>query len=237
MPYAAAGAHVLGVARSFAETHPADRSFARDGGIRRPGRCFGVQGDAADPELAQRLLARDQPRHRRPQRRRAAAHRRAFGAELGVVQHQLELRHPTGVRVDRRGAAAAASTRFHRDRNIERGSDGRLPAQRRIRPGECGHPIRAQLRQTPKPPGRLTRYSIRHAAPTVDAAHRTRASRPPESYAEYNGLSIDEYLGKLGALLTPSQVGRAVIDIAENTEPAAEYLLSGQGLRPLPIAE
>jgi len=59
-------------------------------------------------------------------------------------------------------------------------------------------------------------------------------THPVEAYAEHNSMSVADYVDQLGAALTPDQVGQAVIDIVLRAEPVAEYLLSGQGLRPLP---
>ncbi|HEY1486893.1 MAG TPA: SDR family oxidoreductase [Micromonosporaceae bacterium] len=58
------------------------------------------------------------------------------------------------------------------------------------------------------------------------------------AYAARGGLSETEYLEQLGAPLTPEIAGTAVLEVL-NTDAgivAAEYLLTGDGLRPLPAS-
>lgn len=65
----------------------------------------------------------------------------------------------------------------------------------------------------------------------------TGLGRPAvEAYAARGGLSEQEYLDQLGTPLTPEAAGQAVLDVldADVATVAAEYLLTGDGLRPLP---
>ena len=50
-------------------------------------------------------------------------------------------------------------------------------------------------------------------------------------HAEQAGKTVAEYLG--GAVLTPEIAGREILKLASTGESAAEYMLTGDGLRPL----
>lgn len=50
-------------------------------------------------------------------------------------------------------------------------------------------------------------------------------------HAEQAGKTVGEYLG--GAVLTPEIAGREILKLASTGESAAEYMLTGDGLRPL----
>ena len=66
----------------------------------------------------------------------------------------------------------------------------------------------------------------------------TQLGRPAvEAYAARSGLSEQEYLAQLGTPLTPEIAGKAVLDVLGTAAAtgAAEYLLTGDGLRPLPV--
>ncbi|WP_433671953.1 SDR family oxidoreductase [Nocardia sp. CA-136227] len=50
-------------------------------------------------------------------------------------------------------------------------------------------------------------------------------------YAARQGIDVDTYLAEMGPALTPEQVGKAVLELAGDPGSAAEYLVSGAGLR------
>lgn len=50
-------------------------------------------------------------------------------------------------------------------------------------------------------------------------------------YAARQGIDVDSYLAEMGPVLTPEQVGKAVLELAGDPGSAAEYLVSGAGLR------
>ena len=63
----------------------------------------------------------------------------------------------------------------------------------------------------------------------------TELGRPAvAAYAARSGLSEQEYLQQLGEQLTPQIAGAAVLELLDTEPDAAEYLLTGDGLRPLP---
>ena len=52
-------------------------------------------------------------------------------------------------------------------------------------------------------------------------------------YAARQGIDRDAFVEALHPVLTAEQVGKAVLEIAADPAPAAEYQLSGAGLRTL----
>ncbi|WP_458690805.1 SDR family oxidoreductase [Nocardia tengchongensis] len=50
-------------------------------------------------------------------------------------------------------------------------------------------------------------------------------------YAARAGIDVDAYVAGMGPMLTPDQVGKAVVELAGDPDSAAEYLVSGAGLR------
>ncbi|MFF0607294.1 SDR family oxidoreductase [Nocardia tengchongensis] len=50
-------------------------------------------------------------------------------------------------------------------------------------------------------------------------------------YAAREGTDVDAYIAGMGPVLTPDQVGKAVVELAGDSGSAAEYLVSGAGLR------
>jgi NAD(P)-dependent dehydrogenase (short-subunit alcohol dehydrogenase family) len=54
------------------------------------------------------------------------------------------------------------------------------------------------------------------------------------AYAEYEGIEVDAFLKRFDPILTPAQVGRAIVDLCGDVEAGQQhlaYLLSGAGLR------
>jgi hypothetical protein len=52
-------------------------------------------------------------------------------------------------------------------------------------------------------------------------------------YAARQGVDRDAFVDGLQPVLTAEQVGKAVLELAADSAPAAEYQLSGAGLRAL----
>lgn len=53
------------------------------------------------------------------------------------------------------------------------------------------------------------------------------------AYAAREGKDVETYIAGMGPVLTPEQVGKAVVELADDRDSAAEYLLSGAGLQQL----
>ncbi len=117
---------------------------------RRPRRCPARHVARRTPRLHRGHRGCRRPGHRRPPHRRVpAAHggavRRggtsdepAAGADVGILQPELERRRRPGVPLDPPCAAAPVGSRQHRDRGLQRCGDQRLAAQWRLR-GRQGH--------------------------------------------------------------------------------------------------
>ena len=58
------------------------------------------------------------------------------------------------------------------------------------------------------------------------------------AYAEYEGTEVHTFLKRFDPILTPAQVGKAIVDLCQHVEPRGEqhpaYLLTGAGLREVP---
>jgi NAD(P)-dependent dehydrogenase (short-subunit alcohol dehydrogenase family) len=54
------------------------------------------------------------------------------------------------------------------------------------------------------------------------------------AYAARMGVTDEEYLQQLGRPVTPAIAGRAFVDLASGRETGGAYLLTADGLRPLP---
>lgn len=52
------------------------------------------------------------------------------------------------------------------------------------------------------------------------------------AYADYNGLSEDQFLAGVGPVLRPDQVGKAVADLVSDEYTSPAYLLTAAGLKP-----
>ena len=52
-------------------------------------------------------------------------------------------------------------------------------------------------------------------------------------YAARQGIEQDTFIEGLQPILTAEQVAKAVLELASDPAPAAEYQVSGAGLRPL----
>lgn len=50
------------------------------------------------------------------------------------------------------------------------------------------------------------------------------------------GLSEDEYLRQLGKPVTPENAGRAFVSLATGSQAGGAFMLTGDGLQPLPGA-
>ncbi|MET8426105.1 SDR family oxidoreductase [Nocardia sp. NPDC004860] len=50
-------------------------------------------------------------------------------------------------------------------------------------------------------------------------------------YAARQGIDVETYLAGMAPVLTPEQVGKAVVELADDAGSAAEYLVSGAGLK------
>ncbi|HEX4221302.1 MAG TPA: SDR family oxidoreductase [Pseudonocardiaceae bacterium] len=53
-------------------------------------------------------------------------------------------------------------------------------------------------------------------------------------YARREGISVEAFVDRLAPVLTPELVAKAVVEVAGDPASAAEYQVSGAGLRPLP---
>ncbi|MFE3194633.1 SDR family oxidoreductase [Nocardia sp. NPDC059240] len=53
------------------------------------------------------------------------------------------------------------------------------------------------------------------------------------AYAAREGKDVETYIAGMGPVLTPEQVGKAVVELAGDPDSAAEYLVSGAGLQQL----
>jgi NAD(P)-dependent dehydrogenase (short-subunit alcohol dehydrogenase family) len=63
----------------------------------------------------------------------------------------------------------------------------------------------------------------------------TALGRPAvEAYAARAGVGVDEFLARMGPPVTPQVAGAALVRLAGGTTDAGSYLLTGEGLRPLP---
>jgi hypothetical protein len=56
------------------------------------------------------------------------------------------------------------------------------------------------------------------------------------AYSQLMGLPEDQFLKRMGPLLTPKAMGKAVLDLYQNPERWNQlaYLVSGDGLQPVP---
>jgi NAD(P)-dependent dehydrogenase (short-subunit alcohol dehydrogenase family) len=53
-------------------------------------------------------------------------------------------------------------------------------------------------------------------------------------YARREGIPVEEFVERLAPVLTPELLAKAVLEVADDPAAAAEYQVSGAGLRPLP---
>ena len=152
---------------------------------RRPRRCRTRHVARRTRRLHRGHRGCRRPRNRPPPHRRVpAAHGGALrrggaadeptaGADVGVLQPELECRRSAGIPLDPPRAAAPVGSRQHRDRGLQRRGDQRLAAQWWLRGGQGHRQIHHRLRRARVGTGRAW-HRVRLGAARIDAVDRTR---------------------------------------------------------------
>jgi NAD(P)-dependent dehydrogenase (short-subunit alcohol dehydrogenase family) len=221
---AATGVHVVGVARSRAALAAVQEQLGEG--------FTPVVADVADPNLAAQLLGRYQPR--------------TLVLNAGATPSAAPLVRQTW---------ESFSTNWHTDvRHVFQFV--REALRRPLEPGSTVISLSsgAALRGSPLSGGYagakatirlISAYAgleaarnalgIRFVAVLPQITPATELGAPfVAAYARSSGLSQEAYLAQFGAILTPEEVARSIVDLAAADDLAAPaYLLTDSGLRPL----
>ena len=172
--------------------------------------------DAADPGLGGQAAGPLRPARRGLGCRGGPAVSPVAPAHVGDVLGQLAHRRQDGVPLAARGVAASAAAGEPDGGGQQWGGAGRVSAFRWLCGGESHAAVHHRLR-----PGRgRSRRSGHHLHRRAAAAHPADRSGPPgrgRAYAARSGQTEEDYVRRLGPVLTPEIAGKAVVELVEPT--------------------